>query len=48
MRGVRPRARDWAGPDAPHEAPRIVDPAWELCGADAYVHGRLTFPERTA
>jgi diaminohydroxyphosphoribosylaminopyrimidine deaminase/5-amino-6-(5-phosphoribosylamino)uracil reductase len=42
----RPGAVDWAGPDAPAEAPRIVEPEWELCGSDAYVHGRLMFPDR--
>jgi diaminohydroxyphosphoribosylaminopyrimidine deaminase/5-amino-6-(5-phosphoribosylamino)uracil reductase len=42
----RPGAVDWAGPDRPAEAPRIDDPAWECCGADAYVFGRLLFPER--
>jgi diaminohydroxyphosphoribosylaminopyrimidine deaminase/5-amino-6-(5-phosphoribosylamino)uracil reductase len=42
----RPGAVDWAGPDRPAEAPRIDDPVWECCGADAYVFGRLVFPER--
>jgi diaminohydroxyphosphoribosylaminopyrimidine deaminase/5-amino-6-(5-phosphoribosylamino)uracil reductase len=42
----RPGAVDWAGPGAPAEAPRIVEPSWELCGADAYVHGSLVFPEK--
>lgn len=41
----RPGAVDWAGPDAPTNAPRIEKPKWELCGEDAYVHGRLMFPE---
>lgn len=41
----RPGAVDWAGPDNPQEAPRIVDPVWELVGADAYVSGPLVFPE---
>jgi diaminohydroxyphosphoribosylaminopyrimidine deaminase/5-amino-6-(5-phosphoribosylamino)uracil reductase len=41
----RPGAVDWAGPDAPTNAPRIGKPKWELCGEDAYVHGRLMFPE---
>jgi diaminohydroxyphosphoribosylaminopyrimidine deaminase / 5-amino-6-(5-phosphoribosylamino)uracil reductase len=42
----RPGAVDWAGPDTPTEAPRIVDPRWELCGRDAYVNGPLAFPAR--
>ncbi|APR77597.1 Diamino hydroxyphospho ribosylaminopyrimidine deaminase [Minicystis rosea] len=42
----RPGAVDWAGPDTPTEAPRIVDPRWELCGRDAYVSGPLAFPSR--
>ncbi|WP_245678540.1 bifunctional diaminohydroxyphosphoribosylaminopyrimidine deaminase/5-amino-6-(5-phosphoribosylamino)uracil reductase RibD [Chondromyces crocatus] len=42
----RPGAVDWAGPDTPVEAPRIVDPHWELCGRDAYVSGPLAFPSR--
>lgn len=42
----RPGAVDWAGPDTPGEAPRIVDPRWELCGRDAYVRGPLAFPPR--
>jgi diaminohydroxyphosphoribosylaminopyrimidine deaminase / 5-amino-6-(5-phosphoribosylamino)uracil reductase len=42
----RPGAVDWAGPDTPTEAPRIVDPTWELCGRDAYVSGPLAFPSR--
>jgi diaminohydroxyphosphoribosylaminopyrimidine deaminase/5-amino-6-(5-phosphoribosylamino)uracil reductase len=42
----RPGAVDWAGPGTPAEAPRIVEPSWELCGTDAYVHGRLEFPEK--
>lgn len=40
----RPGAVDWAGPDTPSEAPRIVDPRWALCGRDAYVSGPLSFP----
>ena len=28
------------------EAPRIVEPRWELCGRDAYVFGPLAFPSR--
>ncbi len=43
----RPGAVDWAGPDTPGEAPRIVDPRWELCGQDAYVSGPLAFPARS-
>ena len=30
----------------PSEAPRIEDPTWECCGSDAYVAGKLAFPER--
>jgi diaminohydroxyphosphoribosylaminopyrimidine deaminase/5-amino-6-(5-phosphoribosylamino)uracil reductase len=40
----RPGAVDWAGPDTPSDAPRIIDPRWELCGRDAYVSGPLSFP----
>ncbi|HEY4119736.1 MAG TPA: bifunctional diaminohydroxyphosphoribosylaminopyrimidine deaminase/5-amino-6-(5-phosphoribosylamino)uracil reductase RibD [Byssovorax sp.] len=43
----RPGAVDWAGPDQPSEAPRIVDPKWELVGRDAYVSGPLAFPGRS-
>ena len=43
----RPGAVDWAGPDTPSDAPRIVDPRWELCGRDAYVSGPLAFPARS-
>jgi diaminohydroxyphosphoribosylaminopyrimidine deaminase / 5-amino-6-(5-phosphoribosylamino)uracil reductase len=43
----RPGAVDWAGPDTPTEAPRIVDPRWELVGRDAYVSGPLAFPAKT-
>jgi diaminohydroxyphosphoribosylaminopyrimidine deaminase / 5-amino-6-(5-phosphoribosylamino)uracil reductase len=42
----RPGAVDWAGPDTPSEAPRIIDPHWERCGKDAYVFGRLAYPPR--
>jgi diaminohydroxyphosphoribosylaminopyrimidine deaminase/5-amino-6-(5-phosphoribosylamino)uracil reductase len=42
----RPGAVDWAGPDTPSEAPRIVDPSWEVCGKDAYVHGAVEYPDR--
>jgi diaminohydroxyphosphoribosylaminopyrimidine deaminase / 5-amino-6-(5-phosphoribosylamino)uracil reductase len=41
----RPGAVDWAGPENPAEAPRIVDPRWEVCGQDAYVHGPLSYPK---
>jgi diaminohydroxyphosphoribosylaminopyrimidine deaminase/5-amino-6-(5-phosphoribosylamino)uracil reductase len=41
----RPGAVDWAGPDTPQQAPRIAAPAWELVGEDAYVHGRIIYPE---
>jgi diaminohydroxyphosphoribosylaminopyrimidine deaminase / 5-amino-6-(5-phosphoribosylamino)uracil reductase len=43
----RPGAVDWAGPDSPQEAPRIVDPVWELVGRDAYVSGPLVFPDES-
>jgi diaminohydroxyphosphoribosylaminopyrimidine deaminase/5-amino-6-(5-phosphoribosylamino)uracil reductase len=43
----RPGAVDWAGPDTPAEAPRIVEPRWELCGRDAYVSGPLAFPGKS-
>jgi diaminohydroxyphosphoribosylaminopyrimidine deaminase/5-amino-6-(5-phosphoribosylamino)uracil reductase len=43
----RPGAVDWAGPDTPGEAPRILEPRWELCGRDAYVSGALSFPARS-
>ncbi len=42
----RPAAVDWAGPDTPSDAPRIENPRWELCGADAYVSGPLATPKR--
>ncbi len=42
----RPGAVDWAGPDTPGEAPRIVEPHWELCGRDAYVFGPLAYGAR--
>ncbi|HEY2369329.1 MAG TPA: bifunctional diaminohydroxyphosphoribosylaminopyrimidine deaminase/5-amino-6-(5-phosphoribosylamino)uracil reductase RibD [Polyangiaceae bacterium] len=41
----RPGAVDWAGPDVPAKAPRIANPAWEVCGDDAHVFGRLVYPE---
>ena len=43
----RPGAVDWAGPETPNDAPRIVEPRWELCGRDAYVSGPMSFPPRT-
>jgi diaminohydroxyphosphoribosylaminopyrimidine deaminase/5-amino-6-(5-phosphoribosylamino)uracil reductase len=42
----RPGAVDWAGPDTPSEAPRIVDAHWERCGKDAYVFGPLAYGPR--
>jgi diaminohydroxyphosphoribosylaminopyrimidine deaminase/5-amino-6-(5-phosphoribosylamino)uracil reductase len=42
----RPGAVDWAGPDTPSEAPRIVDPHWEKCGKDAHVFGALAYPPK--
>lgn len=42
----KPGAVDWAGPESPSQAPRIEDPSWELCGSDAYVHGRLLYPKK--
>jgi diaminohydroxyphosphoribosylaminopyrimidine deaminase/5-amino-6-(5-phosphoribosylamino)uracil reductase len=42
----RPGAVDWAGPDTPGEAPRIVEPSWERCGKDAYVFGPLAYAPR--
>ena len=42
----RPGAVDWAGPESPGDAPRIDNPRWELCGADAYVSGPLSYPKR--
>lgn len=42
----RPAAVDWAGPEAPSNAPRIVPASWELCGSDAYVHGPIAYPRR--
>jgi diaminohydroxyphosphoribosylaminopyrimidine deaminase/5-amino-6-(5-phosphoribosylamino)uracil reductase len=42
----RPGAVDWAGPDEPADAPRIVDPSWEVCGQDAYVYGKVAYPEK--
>lgn len=44
----RPGAVDWAGPESPSDAPRIENPRWELCGADAYVSGSLLYPKRIA
>ncbi|MBL8612805.1 MAG: bifunctional diaminohydroxyphosphoribosylaminopyrimidine deaminase/5-amino-6-(5-phosphoribosylamino)uracil reductase RibD [Myxococcales bacterium] len=42
----RPGAVDWAGPDSPQEAPRILEPTWELVGEDAYVHGRIHYRDQ--
>ncbi len=42
----RPGAVDWAGPDTLAEAPRIVNPAWEVCGQDAYVYGLVDYPDK--
>ena len=42
----RPGAVDWAGPESPGDAPRIENPRWELCGADAYVSGHMIYPKR--
>jgi len=44
----RAGAVDWAGPATPSEAPRIESPQWELCGEDAYVHGRIHYPDPEA
>jgi diaminohydroxyphosphoribosylaminopyrimidine deaminase / 5-amino-6-(5-phosphoribosylamino)uracil reductase len=41
----RPGAVDWAGPDVPAHAPRIVEPTWEVCGEDAHVSGRIAYPD---
>ncbi|MBX3186699.1 MAG: bifunctional diaminohydroxyphosphoribosylaminopyrimidine deaminase/5-amino-6-(5-phosphoribosylamino)uracil reductase RibD [Labilithrix sp.] len=41
----RAGAVDWAGPDTPAQAPRISQPAWELVGTDAYVHGPIVYPD---
>ncbi len=41
----RPGAVDWAGPDMPANAPRIIEPTWEVCGEDAHVFGRIAYPE---
>jgi len=40
----RPGAVDWAGPDTVQEAPRVLEPKWELCGKDAYMRGPIVFP----
>ncbi|MCC6214468.1 MAG: bifunctional diaminohydroxyphosphoribosylaminopyrimidine deaminase/5-amino-6-(5-phosphoribosylamino)uracil reductase RibD [Polyangiaceae bacterium] len=42
----RPGAVDWAGPEAPTEAPRLEPARWELSGTDAYVTGTLHYPRR--
>jgi diaminohydroxyphosphoribosylaminopyrimidine deaminase/5-amino-6-(5-phosphoribosylamino)uracil reductase len=44
-RGI-PGAVDWAGPEAPAQAPRIDPPSWELCGNDAYVSGPIVYPKK--
>jgi diaminohydroxyphosphoribosylaminopyrimidine deaminase / 5-amino-6-(5-phosphoribosylamino)uracil reductase len=41
----RPGAVDWAGPEAPDDAPRLKNPHWELHGDDAYVTGKVLYPE---
>lgn len=41
----RPGAVDWAGPDLPANAPRILEPTWEVCGDDAHVFGRIAYPD---
>jgi diaminohydroxyphosphoribosylaminopyrimidine deaminase/5-amino-6-(5-phosphoribosylamino)uracil reductase len=42
----RAGAVDWAGPEAPADAPHIEPARWELCGCDAYVSGPLVFPKK--
>jgi diaminohydroxyphosphoribosylaminopyrimidine deaminase/5-amino-6-(5-phosphoribosylamino)uracil reductase len=42
----RPGAVDWAGPATPAEAPCIIDPQWEVCGADAHVWGSVRYRPR--
>jgi len=42
----RPGAVDWAGPETPADAPRIVEPCWEVCGQDAYVFGPVSYPDK--
>jgi diaminohydroxyphosphoribosylaminopyrimidine deaminase/5-amino-6-(5-phosphoribosylamino)uracil reductase len=41
----RPGAVDWCGPAEIIEAPRILDPQWEVCGVDAHVFGRVGYPD---
>ncbi len=41
----RPGAVDWCGPAEIVEAPRILEPQWEVCGMDAHVFGRVDYPE---
>ncbi len=36
-------AADWAGPESPELAPRLIAPRWELHGNDAYVTGRVAY-----
>lgn len=38
----RAGAVDWCGPAEPAGAPQLLNPTWELCGHDAYVHGRIS------
>lgn len=38
-------ATDWAGPGPLEEAPRLLDPRWELHGTDAYVTGTVHYPD---
>ena len=40
----RPGAVDWCGPAEIDDAPRIIDPQWEVCGTDAHVFGRVFYP----
>ncbi len=40
----RPGAVDWCGPAEIADAPRIIDPQWEVCGTDAHVFGRVEYP----
>ncbi len=40
----RPGAVDWCGPAEIADAPRIIDPQWEVCGVDAHVFGRVEYP----
>ena len=40
----RPGAVDWAGPDTPAEAPRIVDPTGSSAAATLTSSGSLAYP----